>query len=241
MNREGFIDAFNNIKNRGWIQSLRHGATGIGYTLETLMGINENNNDTPDLFGFEIKTHREMTSDSYVTLFTKAPNIPRRRANRLLLETCGNIDNGYPVLHASVFAHRSSNVYNTYNFQLCVNQSDIMFLIRRNDENIIDNIGWSKDVLQQTMERKMNNLALITAMARHIDNIEYFKYTSCTLYYNISFNSFIDLLIQGNIMVDIRLGTHRFGRNAGRVHDHGSAFRIKQRDILQLYDCVENI
>lgn len=31
------------IKNMGWVKTLRSGSTGIGYTLETLLEIEENN------------------------------------------------------------------------------------------------------------------------------------------------------------------------------------------------------
>jgi len=47
------------IKNRGFIPSLRRGSTGIGYTFETVFGIQENNIPIPDIGGrVEIKTIR---------------------------------------------------------------------------------------------------------------------------------------------------------------------------------------
>lgn len=46
------------IKNKGFIQSLRRGSTGIGYTFETLFGVQENNIPIPDIGGrVEIKTN----------------------------------------------------------------------------------------------------------------------------------------------------------------------------------------
>ena len=87
----------------------------------------------------------------------------------------------------------------------------------------------------------MKNLALISAEVRRIDSIEYFKYTSCTLYYDISFDRFINLIDQGNIMIDIRLGTYRSGKNIGKLHDHGTGFRIKKQDIHCLYSNIETI
>ncbi|MDR1216690.1 MAG: MvaI/BcnI family restriction endonuclease [Treponema sp.] len=38
-----FKEKFQAIKNMGYVPSLRRGPTGIGYTLETLLGIAENN------------------------------------------------------------------------------------------------------------------------------------------------------------------------------------------------------
>ena len=38
-----FIRKFNEIKNMGWIRTHRAGNTGVGKTLEDLLGIDENN------------------------------------------------------------------------------------------------------------------------------------------------------------------------------------------------------
>jgi len=47
------------IKKKGYVKTLRQGPTGIGKTLETLLGIEENNISTPDLGRIELKAHRE--------------------------------------------------------------------------------------------------------------------------------------------------------------------------------------
>lgn len=64
-----FRNRFESIKQRGWICSLRKGPTGIGYTLEHLLGVKENNIIMPDLGNIEIKAHR-IGSSSMITLFT---------------------------------------------------------------------------------------------------------------------------------------------------------------------------
>jgi len=60
------------IKGMGYVQSHRKGPTGIGKTLEDLLGITENNIAGPDFAIYELKTGRK-DSVSMVTLFTKAP------------------------------------------------------------------------------------------------------------------------------------------------------------------------
>ena len=57
------------IKQRGYVVSLRRGNTGIGYTLETLLGLDENNLRTPDLGDIELKSQRNGVSNR-VTMFT---------------------------------------------------------------------------------------------------------------------------------------------------------------------------
>jgi len=69
MNLEEFKQKFIEIKNKGFVRSLRKGPTGVGYTFESLLGIKENNFATPDIQGIEIKTHR-IGSNNLITLFT---------------------------------------------------------------------------------------------------------------------------------------------------------------------------
>ena len=53
---EDFIREFTKIKGMGWIQTHRSGPTGIGKTLEDLLGIPENNLDQPDFGDYELST-----------------------------------------------------------------------------------------------------------------------------------------------------------------------------------------
>ena len=49
------LDKIKSINNEGWIKSLRRGDTGVGYTLETKLGIKANSKKKPDYKGIEIK------------------------------------------------------------------------------------------------------------------------------------------------------------------------------------------
>jgi hypothetical protein len=69
MTIEEFIIKFKEIKNKGFILSTRRGPTGIGHTLETHLGIIENNNAHPDIEGAELKAHRTK-ANNLITLFT---------------------------------------------------------------------------------------------------------------------------------------------------------------------------
>jgi len=66
---EEFKGKFKEIKDMGYVHSQRKGATGIGYTLGILLGINENNDISPDIEGAELKAHR-ANSNTLITLFT---------------------------------------------------------------------------------------------------------------------------------------------------------------------------
>ena len=86
MNYKEFVEKLAQIKEMGFVESRRSGDTGIGKTLEDLLGISENNIAGPDFDIYELKSGRK-DSASMLTLFTKAP-MPKG-ANKSLLETFG--------------------------------------------------------------------------------------------------------------------------------------------------------
>ncbi|MBF0517873.1 MAG: hypothetical protein HQK97_12330 [Nitrospirae bacterium] len=64
------IKRLKSLKEQGFIQSLRRGPTGVGYTLETKLALNETNISLPDIGGrVELKATRRSSS-SLITLFT---------------------------------------------------------------------------------------------------------------------------------------------------------------------------
>src|SRR6056297_990225 len=69
---EDFVRRLREIKQMGYVETHRKGNTGIGKTLEDLLGIEENNLAETDAVGVELKAMRNG-SDSLTTLFTKEP------------------------------------------------------------------------------------------------------------------------------------------------------------------------
>ena len=67
--KSSLIKELKNIRDHGWIKSVRPGsAGGIGHTLEELLGIEENNLPIPNAAEWELKTQRIKTL-SLTTLF----------------------------------------------------------------------------------------------------------------------------------------------------------------------------
>ena len=48
------------IKHKGYVTSMRRGNPGIGYTLETLLEVRENNLRSPDFGDMELKVHNHV-------------------------------------------------------------------------------------------------------------------------------------------------------------------------------------
>ena len=72
------IEKMSSISRMGYVDSLRIGDTGVGMTLETLLGITANSNKAPDYRGIEIKATRvsgvRRTAKTRVNLFSQVPD-----------------------------------------------------------------------------------------------------------------------------------------------------------------------
>ena len=76
------------VSTEGYIKTLRPGDTGVGYTLETKLGIQANNNRAPDYKGIEIKSGRQRSQRSgRTTIFSQVPNwaISQLKSSREIL------------------------------------------------------------------------------------------------------------------------------------------------------------
>lgn len=65
---------------------------------------------------------------------------------------------------------------------------------------------------------------------------EYFHYTKAKIYLKSSLSKLLQLIDDGKLMVDIRIGSYKSGKNKGKPHDHGTGFRIKPVDLDSLYE-----
>jgi len=81
---EELVTKLEEIKELGWVKTHRSGNTGIGKTLEDLLGIEENNILGPDAHMVELKSIRQ-NAKNMLTLFTKSP-LPRGINTKILHE-----------------------------------------------------------------------------------------------------------------------------------------------------------
>lgn len=238
---ENFIQKFLKIKNKGWIKSHREHDTGIGKTFEDLMGISENNKENADFGNIEIKTQRKE-SNSKVTLFTKAPQ--PRGINKTIRDNYGIVkDSGYKEIHTTFNSLDFNTFQDKFKFKLDIDEElkKINILVKDVKTNEIKNIAfYDFNTLEGILKKKLTNVAYILSENKKEDK-EYFKFTELMLYANVSFDNFLKLLKEGKIVYDIRLGTYKTGKNLGKFHDHGSAFRCNRQYLDDLYSIKKNI
>lgn len=245
-NKENMIAHFHKVQSMGWIKSRRRNNTGIGKTFEDYVGVVENNLDEPDLFGFEIKSHREESS-SYVTLCTKSPSFPEG-ANAYLLDKFGSPNEDNPIvkrLHTSMFADHKNTHVGKYAFKLNNDRKAKEVRIEVYDlktQKLLDSsCGYSYSVLEKIFANKLKNLFYVSAERRYHGRVEEFNFTQAEIYLNPSFDKFLQLIDEGKIMYDIRMGSYQSGVSIGKPHDHGSGFRIKPQDLPLLYSNYEKV
>lgn len=154
----------------GDIKATRSGSTAIGKTFEDLLGKKEDNYQGPDFGDIEIKTKREL-SNSYVTLFTKAPDYPKK-ANNCLRETYGYISsehNNMKILHTSIF----TNSVNNMQFRIVVDRKEEKVYICNENKNIA---YYTFKGLSEKLNLKLKNLAIVSATIERRNDGEYFSF-----------------------------------------------------------------
>lgn len=245
-NKKQIIERFRQVKALGFVKSNRTNNTGIGKTFEDYVGVVENNIDEPDLFGYEIKSHREEAA-SYITLFTKSPDFPPK-ANTRLKEEYGipyEDNETLKKLHTSMFASRYNTFSNTYSFRLINERKNKVIRIgiytADTKELIDDSTGYTYDCLENILKKKLKDLFYVSAERKFEKGDEYFYFNKAEIYSNPTLDKFLKLIDEGLIMYDIRIGSYKTGKNKGKAHDHGSGFRILEPNLHLLFKDRETI
>jgi len=241
---------FLRIKELGYLPNVKSDKNdgGAGNTFEEHLGVAENNKRDPDFDNFEVKTKKLfLKSTSPISLFTKSPTFPEG-GDDYMRRNWGVPDSNYPdvlCFRTSLFAHRWSTAYGTSKLKVEVDRKrERVYLVKADlDGRVIDRtIYWSFDDIKSGA-RKLENLFLVDALVKEIDGKLHFKYVSATAYLEYVGNTdFIELLEQGVIQYDNRLGVYGAGtKREGKPHNHGGGFRIKKKNVGQLYRVVVDI
>ncbi len=237
---EKFIELFKSIKELGWVKTHRTGQTGIGKTLEDLLGIIENNIQGPDFGEYELKSARKH-SNSMLTLITKSPDT--KSANTQLRMkygySSGAYENNEKVLHATLNAVSFTNISDT-GHKLKITTVDNKIYIE--DENGLTDVYWSMSILENQLTKKLGDKFLYVKADNRGSGInEEFLFESAYLVEGFCAKKIIDLISKGSIYVDLRIGQYHGGKNNGKTHDHGTGFRIKEKDQQLLFEKITQI
>ena len=220
------IEGLKELKKQGFVKTHRAGDTGIGKTLEDLLGIEENNIPGPDGEDTELKAARK-NSPSMLTLFTKSP-LPRG-INSMLRAEYGYPDENHPnklALRTTIDSVDFNNIKGKKGFMIIHKGDKIEIVPGRKPKKFpnMENPYWNKEDFEKSIKKKYKkSLLYVKAEHRGQGDNEEFHYTDAYLLEGFNFDKFVKSLKDGILKVDIRLGLYSNGRH----HDHGTGVRIK--------------
>lgn len=209
-----------------------------GELFESLLGKKIDNVSRPDFGTIEVKT-KSRRSSSLVTLATKAPTNTLSLRDLYGREVSHDDSAKFKRLSMTFGATGWTNtkVY-SYNFRVVVDRisKKIFIQIRDLDNNTIstDEYYWDFEVVQKIIEAKLSHIAFVQHESKIEDNIQFIKYSNVSFITSLTWESFLNALEAGKIRVDIRMGAYKTGKNIGKLHDHGTGFRISQSNLFSL-------
>lgn len=218
---DDFVNRFLSIKSMGYVATHRIGNTGVGKTLEDLLGINESNKQVPDFADCELKAMRTHTSCP-LTLLSKTPQ--PHYAIKEMLDKYGYINfnkaTSKKALYITLYCGKWKACKKT--------GKSLMLCHSKNYIEVIDMEGntpcwWEKSALERVFRKKYQHyLILCYADTKGNGERERFHFHTAQAFSDFSFLDMIKLLDDGCVKVDIHISEHE----NGLLKYAGISFRI---------------
>jgi len=222
---EDLLVKFDKIKARGWIDTLRAGDTGVGYTFETLLGIKENNNQTADFNGIEIKckgVREGKAADSgKVNLFQAGPVWCERLSTRQRIRSLGTPGADGLYKCRSQVTTRANNLGLLLNISSLESKIDL-----RKNENRIG--YWPFKRLEKRLAEKHSRAVFVKARTRVGGEATQYAYEELVYCDRPSIDRFLNLVSDRNIVFEFIMAEEA----DGRARNHGYPWRLIRADFL---------
>lgn len=231
---EKFLVRFDQIEAQGWVTTRRAGDTGVGYTLESLLGVPENNLPLGDFHGMEVKAYRdaeaEFDDNEKMNLFLKEPAWVDGLNSADRVRQYGYRDeNNRQAWYLSV----TSSV-NEAGLKLSVDSDRTQLQLSRHDILIG---SWTVDVLQRRLSEKHGHSVFVAAESRGDGPDEEFHYTTVTWCRDPDAGRLLDLVESGDVVVELRMHL----RENGTLRNHGTAFRVRKQKLQTLFALQQTV
>ncbi len=221
------------LNAKGFVPSERSGPTGIGHTLETRLGLAENNLPIPDIGGrVEVKATRSNTNN-LITLFTFNRAVWKFK-NKELVERWGYFDESRdrPALYTTVSATES----NAFGLQLSVSEDATqLFMTHTPSDTLL--ATWDMYYVVGKFVTKFERMLFVHADSKRVDGKEYFHYNEAEILSEPSSLTFRDGFASGIVTIDIRM----YLRPSGAARNHGTGFRIFEQNLPKLFGTIDRI
>lgn len=221
------------IKDQGFIPTKRTGDTGVGFTLETLLGIPANSKKAPDFKGIEIKAGRKKSvASGRTTIFSQVPSwkISRLKGSKDILKERGRYNAAKK--RNQLFHEIDATKPNSYGLILkCDDEAQLLHQDCHQADVIDRDVSWEYQTLIRRLQEKHRQTFWVKAETRGSKSDEEFWYNS--VQYTSGVNPLrLPLLIEsGIISVDYTIKE----TPTGGAKDQGYLFKIKQADLSLLF------
>ncbi len=224
-----FLTKFDEVAARGFTPTLRSGSTGIGYTLETLLDIKENNNPQGDFLGIELKSHRgddfSKSSSKKMNLFLKEPRWLDGLSHKERIPKYGYVDdNGRTALYST-----ATRKENSHGLKLVPTGQEVFLAYK--GENVAT---WQHEILAGRLQEKLTETIFVGAETKGTGRNEEFHFQTALYCREPSVRRLADLISTGEAMVEMRMHI----KETGSARNHGTAFRIRQNSLPQLFRMI---
>lgn len=212
------------IKRRGYIRTKRKGPTGVGYTLESLLEIEENNISSPDFGAIELKSHRHGQS-ALLSLFTFNRNVWVMPPLDAIHKYGSPDENGRMGLYFTMGLRPNSA-------GLFLFVAEDIVAVRSIDGAEI--AKWQLTDLAQRFAKKVANVLLVSASVENRNNVEYFWFDRARILTGGTSVSILrNQFASENLLLDLRL--HDAGT---RARNHGTGFRVSLANLQNVYSRI---
>ncbi len=232
------LSSLRSIAAEGWIKSLRDGDTGVGYTLETKLGIAANSRRTPDYMGVELKSKRirkGRISGERITLFSKTPDWKLTKKTggmtpRELVNFVGTFSLAHDckIYYATIYP--SPNPQGVRAEIIQADSGQIFQTVCEREQTHIAHC-WRISDLQTSLQKKHRETAFVNVESRLSSRGEEFLFTGLTYRSRPACENLEYLLSSGDITVDYTLSLP----SSTRVRDHGYLFRMPSNRLKRLF------
>ena len=214
------LSKLRNISKDGFVKSLVNADTGIGRTLEKMLGIEMNSSKSPDYKGIELKSFRD-SRNTRKGLFGKTPDweLSKFKSRVEILDNFGYWEEGVFRLYTTV----RGTGRNAQGVMLKLEQEKDWLVENSDRKDIGDFIVWELDVLRKALLKKHKETFWISTESKNIDGNEYFLYKEAEHTKNPLVNQFELLVEMGAITVDYPIKR----TPEGKVVDKGCNFKLK--------------
>ena len=246
----------------GWHRSVKstiitRNDGAVGNTLESLLGIKENNLPIPNASEWELKGQRKHTASPITLKHLKPSPQAAKIVPSIMLPIYGwqhkQAGKKYPKTEKSFRSTTSATAFTNRGFRIVVDRraEKIRFVFDssradRNDPEIVHWLSavekkaglgpinpepyWGFEDLKYIIGSKIRNCFYVVAETKVEDRHEFFRYEDLYILSGFSFEKLINCIESGYVLID-------FDARSG--HDHGTKFRLRQGHWPDLYESVE--